>query len=157
MDNSYLWLKTIHLLGVVLFLGNIIVTAWWKNMADRTRNPKIIAFAQRQVTITDYIFTGGGALILFVAGIYNANVHHLFLGSKWLANALTLFTISGLIWVAILIPVQMKQAKMAKVFSVTEIIPDAYWKLCAVWNIFGITATLLPMANIYFMVFKPIS
>ena len=29
-------------------------------MADRTRDPKIIAFAQRQVTLTDWVFTFGG-------------------------------------------------------------------------------------------------
>jgi len=39
---------------VVAFLGNIIVTGWWKLMADRTRDPRVIAFAQRQVTTTDY-------------------------------------------------------------------------------------------------------
>ena len=37
MDNLYLWLKVVHIFGVVLFLGNIIVTGWWKNMADRTK------------------------------------------------------------------------------------------------------------------------
>ena len=33
---SYDAFKVIHLLGVVLFLGNIIVTALWKMLADRT-------------------------------------------------------------------------------------------------------------------------
>jgi len=46
MDN-YLLLKSLHVLGVVIFLGNIIVTGWWKVMADKTRESKIIAFAQR--------------------------------------------------------------------------------------------------------------
>jgi Predicted integral membrane protein (DUF2269) len=48
--------KVIHLLGVVLFLGNIIVTAVWKMLADRTREPRTIAYAQRLVTVTDWIF-----------------------------------------------------------------------------------------------------
>jgi uncharacterized membrane protein len=43
--NTYLLLKSLHILGVVLFLGNIIITGWWKAMADRTRNPVVIAFA----------------------------------------------------------------------------------------------------------------
>lgn len=38
--------KVIHLLGVVLFLGNIIVTGLWKTFADRTREPGVIAYAQ---------------------------------------------------------------------------------------------------------------
>ena len=43
--RAYLFLKGIHILGVILLLGNIIVTAWWKIMADRTRDPRVIAFA----------------------------------------------------------------------------------------------------------------
>jgi len=28
MDHTYLVLKSLHILGVVLFLGNIIITGW---------------------------------------------------------------------------------------------------------------------------------
>ena len=35
--------KVVHLFGVVLFLGNIIVTAVWKLLADRTGEPRVIA------------------------------------------------------------------------------------------------------------------
>jgi uncharacterized membrane protein len=156
MDNSYLWLKSLHLLGVVFFLGNIIITGWWKNMADRTKNGKIIAFAQHQVTVTDYIFTAGGAAILFIAGTVNVFIHGLQYSSKWLSMGSLMFTISGVIWVVILIPIQIKQAKMAMVFSETNVIPPEYWKLCMNWNIWGVIATLLPIVNIYWMTFKPV-
>ena len=33
---SYDVFKVVHLAGVVIFLGNIIVTGLWKVMADRT-------------------------------------------------------------------------------------------------------------------------
>ena len=45
MTESYLFFKSLHILGVILLLGNLIVTAWWKLMANRTKNPSIIAFA----------------------------------------------------------------------------------------------------------------
>jgi len=61
---SYNAFKVVHLFGVVIFLGNIIVTALWKVMADRTDNPRIIAYAQRLVTLTDWIFTAGGVAFL---------------------------------------------------------------------------------------------
>jgi uncharacterized membrane protein len=140
----------------VFFLGNIIITGWWKNMADRTKNGKIIAFAQHQVTVTDFIFTAGGAAILFVAGTVNVYIHGIQYSSKWLSMGSLMFTISGVIWAVILIPIQMKQAKMAKVFSETNVIPPEYWKLCMTWNIWGVIATLLPIANIYWMTFKPV-
>jgi uncharacterized membrane protein len=57
MTESYLFLKSLHILGIILLLGNLIVTAWWKLMANRTKNPSIIAFAQRQVTLTDFVLT----------------------------------------------------------------------------------------------------
>ncbi len=83
MDNSYLWLKVAHIVGVMLFLGNIIITGWWKNLADRTKNPQVIAFAQRQVTLTDFIFTAGGAAILLVAGMANVAMHDLSFSAKF--------------------------------------------------------------------------
>lgn len=155
MDDSYLWLKMIHILGVVLFLGNIIITAWWKNMADLTRNPQIIAYAQRQVTLTDFIFTVGGVVILLVAGMANVFMHDMSYSAKWLHHGMAIFLASGVIWGAILIPVQIKQARIAKVFESTGVIPEQYWKLCTTWNIFGLIATLLPLVNLYWMVFKP--
>ena len=55
-------------------------------MADRTKDKQIIAFAQRQVTITDYLFTFGGVLLILVTGIGNAVIHEMdFLAIKWLA------------------------------------------------------------------------
>lgn len=156
MESTYLWLKTIHIIGVVLFLGNIIVTGWWKNLADRTKNPQVIAFAQRQVTLTDYLFTAGGALILFVAGMLNVWLHQIPLSLKWLMHGMGFFIVSGLIWVLILIPVQIKQARMANEFASTGVIPDAYWKLCQRWNFWGLLAVITPLITVYFMVFKAV-
>ncbi len=156
MNNTYLILKSLHILGAVIFLGNIIVTGWWKVMADRTRNPVIIAFAQRQVTLTDYVFTLGGVILIVATGIGNAELHNMdYLSIRWLAWGYWLFIISGVIWVVVLIPVQIKQAKMAKQFSENTVIPDLYWRLGQIWLVFGILATILPLLNIYWMVFKP--
>ncbi len=155
MDNSYLWLKLIHIAGVVLFLGNIIVTGWWKVAADFTRNPQIIAFAQKQVTLTDYVFTFGGVIILLAAGMANIGIHHISISTYWVKNAFNLFTLSGLIWLIVLIPIQFKQAKMAKIFAETGDIPMQYWRLCTRWYVFGVIATILPLINLYWMVFKP--
>lgn len=155
MENTYLWLKVVHIFGVVLFLGNIIVTGWWKNMADLTKNPQIMAYAQRQVTLTDFIFTGGGVLILLVAGLVNVYLHDMSYATKWLGHGMVIFLVSGVIWGAVLIPVQIKQAKIAKAFAVSGEIPANYWKLCTTWNIFGLLATLIPLANLFYMVFKP--
>lgn len=156
MDSTYLWLKTLHIFGVMAFLGNIIITGWWKFMADRTHNPQVIAFAQRQVTLTDYVFTAGGAALLLAAGWGNAALHGMDIYQiRWLSWGFWLFTASGVVWVSILIPIQTKQAGMVRQFSVNGEIPQGYWRLCRLWNIWGTIATLLPLMNLYWMVFKP--
>jgi uncharacterized membrane protein len=81
---SYNAFKVIHLFGVVLFLGNIIVTGVWKVLADRTEEPRVIAYAQHLVTLTDWVFTAGG-VVLILAGAYGmAFVAGLDLRQTWL-------------------------------------------------------------------------
>ena len=42
---TYQVFKMLHILGVVLFLGNIITAAFWKTFADQTRRPEVVALA----------------------------------------------------------------------------------------------------------------
>jgi uncharacterized membrane protein len=154
--NTYLILKSLHIIGAVLFLGNIIVTGWWKVMANRTQNPLIIGFAQRQVTLTDFVFTAGGATLLFSAAMANIGIHQMsIMDTAWILWGLVLFSISGAIWVEILIPIQIKQAKEAKHFTADTIISDAYWKRETIWIVAGITAPILPLFSVVLMVLKP--
>jgi uncharacterized membrane protein len=156
MNENYLLLKSLHILGVVMFLGNVIITGWWKAMADRTRQPAIIAFAQRQVTLTDWIFTAGGVALILATGVGNAVLSGMdYLHIRWMAWGFWLFVLSGVIWGAVLIPVQIAQARMAARFAVSGQIPPRYWQLNRLWFVFGILATLIPLANLYWMVFKP--
>lgn len=156
MNNIYLILKTMHILGVILFLGNIIVTAWWKLMADRHGDPIVVAFAQRQVTLTDFVFTAGGGALLLLGGLGNALWYGMdYLHTPWMAWGLVLFSASGVIWVTVLIPVQIKQARLARTFAKGGLIPAEYRRLGRIWNGFGLLATVLPLAAVYLMVFKP--
>jgi len=81
---SYQLLKSLHLFGVVLFLGNIVITAAWKAAADQSRNATIIAYAQRLVTITDIVFTAPGAVLILVTGLLMAGSHAAVLETYWL-------------------------------------------------------------------------
>lgn len=157
MDKPYLWFKAIHVLGVMIFLGNLMVTAWWKTMADLTRDAKLVAHAQRQVLLTDLVFTAGGAVLLLVGGIGAAIVGHLDMAhTRWLHWGEMLFVLSGLIWLAVLIPIEVMQSRLAKGFADRGAIPARYWTLNRIWTSFGVLATLLPLVAIYWMVMKPV-
>jgi uncharacterized membrane protein len=152
---SYDAFKVVHIAGVVIFLGNIIVTGVWKVMADRTQDPRIIAYAQRLVTITDWIFTAGGIVLILLGAYGMVFTAGLDPTQFWLALGQSLFVASGVIWAVILIPTQVVQARQARMFAAGGPIPDTYWRHTRRWVIWGTIATLLPLANLYVMVFKP--
>lgn len=153
---NYFLLKFLHILGGTIFIGNIIVTAFWKVMADRTRDPNIVAFGQRLVNLTDFLFTSLGAFTLLITGLMMANTFSEDVWAiRWVAWGLGLFLVSGMIWALILFPVQVKQAWLSRSFSEDGQIPDHYWRLGRIWITFGVLAILLPLFNVYFMVFKP--
>ena len=141
---------------MIVFLGNIIVTGVWKVMADRTHDPRTIAYAQRLVTLTDCIFTAGGVALILLGAYGMASVAGLDLrGTTWLFWGQMLFATSGLIWIVVLIPTQVVQARQARAFAYGGMIPESYWQHGRRWLIWGIIATVIPLANLYFMVFKP--
>ena len=102
---SYTLFKIIHVFGVVLFLGNIIVTGVWKVLADRQGDPKTVAFSQRLVTLTDWFFTFPGVLLILLTGLHMAMTWGGIFSQFWIITGLSLFTASGIIWVLILIPI----------------------------------------------------
>jgi uncharacterized membrane protein len=152
---TYQVFKMLHVLGIVLFLGNIIVTGVWKYRADLTARPQVIAFAQRLVTLTDWIFTFGGVILILIGGFGMAGVAGLEIATtSWLRLGLALFIASGIIWAAILIPIQIAQARLARTFENGGEIPERYWRLNRRWYIWGALATVLPLLNIYVMIQK---
>ena len=72
----------------------------------------------------------------------------------WTGLGHALFLVSGLVRGAILIPVQMRQHRMARGFAGGGDIPACYWRLGRVWLFRGVAATLLPLAAIPVMVWK---
>jgi len=149
----YTILKTLHILGAVVFVGNIVVTALWKALADRTRDPRVVAFGQRLVTVTDWTFTGPGAALVLLTGILLSS-QGAYWRLPWIHAGLGLFALSGILWLAVLAPIQHMQPRLVRDLQDGPI-PSDYWRLGRIWILVGIPATLLPLANIWVMVAKP--
>lgn len=153
-EMDYLVLKTLHIVGVCLFIGNNLVTPFWRLFAERTRNPQIIAYSQRLITLTDVVFTGGGILIILLSGHLMAAGRPELWQQTWFLAAYLLFAISGVIWGVFLLPIQIRQSRLAKSFSQSDVIPEEFWKLARRWSMFGTVASLLPIGSLLLMVLK---
>jgi uncharacterized membrane protein len=152
----YAFFKTVHIIGVVVLVGNVTITAYWKVLADRTGDTKLIAHAQHGVTVADWIFTLAGIFLILVGGYGAVAVAGLSVtGPSWLVIGQLLFAISGLVWLIILVPIQIRQARAARTLAPNTALPSQYRRDSRSWLIWGIVATVPLVAAIYVMVAKP--
>jgi uncharacterized membrane protein len=148
--------KFFHILGAVMFLGNMIVTAMWKVRADRTGDVATIAFANRLVAATDRFFTIPGAVLIALTGYAMAfrrpwPLH----GLPWLEWGQGLFWLTVLLYFVVLIPVQRRMITTAVAAIGSRALPRDYGALSSRWALWGGIATLLPLIILYLMVTKP--
>ncbi|RJG08060.1 DUF2269 family protein [Noviherbaspirillum cavernae] len=148
-------LKALHIFAVTLFVGNIIVSAFWKALADRTRDVGIIRYATRLVNLTDVFFTAGGIALLMATGHAMAPFYGGVMATSWIRWSYFMVIGSGLIWLFVLLPVQIAQSRLLRPLASQAEIPARYWKLSMLWTVAGIPATLLPLPAIYLMAVKP--
>jgi uncharacterized membrane protein len=64
-----------------------------------------------------------------------------------------LLSFSGLIWLCVLVPIQLKQRTLLKNSTTLS---DDYWRLSRIWQIAGAIATVLPLPIVYLMVTKSV-
>ena len=155
-DSMYAVFKTIHIIGVVILLGNVTITAYWKVLADRTSDARLIAHAQHGVIVADWIFTLAGIGLILVGGYGATAIAGLPLtGPAWLVIGQLLFAASGLIWLGVLIPIQIRQARTARSLTADSALPAQHRRDSRLWLVWGIAATVPLVAAIYVMVAKP--
>lgn len=152
---QYAIFKFLHIAGVVLLIGNVTITAFWKVFADRTKDAALVAHAQHAVIVADFLFTIPGIVLIVVGGYgmaYDAGLD--LFGSGWLVWGQLLFLLAGVLWLGILVPVQIRQARAARTFVPGGRIPESYTRDSRTWLIWGIIATVPLVAATYVMIWK---
>jgi uncharacterized membrane protein len=157
----YLLLKTVHILSVVLFLGNIVTGLFWKAHADATHDPRLQAHALAGIIRSDVWFTIPAVLVIIATGVALAASAGLpILGTGWIAVSLAAFAVSGLLFGLFLAPLQRRlllAAREAEAGGGGEWPSPGYRRLSVRWEVIGIIAIALPLAAVALMIFKPAS
>ncbi|MBT2701048.1 DUF2269 domain-containing protein [Bacillus sp. ISL-40] len=149
------FLLFLHVLGAVIFLGNIITAAFWKIRADIKGDPELIHNTVKNVMLADFIFTLPGLILIIVSGILMAvQAGYSMSGLNWLTLSLILFVFTGVLWFLLLLPIQRSMIRHSAQSIEEGDISKSYRKASRYWAIFGITATLLPVIILYFMIIK---
>ena len=153
----YLWLKLIHVAGVVAFLGNIVTGLFWHVHASRTRDPKILAHTMDGIIRSDRLFTIPGVFVILIAGVAAAIEGNFpILRTGWIRWTLIAFTISGIAFVARVAPLQRRLRALGDAGAKSGAFDyAAYHRLARQWEFWGAVALLTPLAAFMLMVLKP--
>lgn len=149
-----IWL-VLHLIGVLLMVGNIVTAAFWKIRADLTGNPVVIYPAAKNVMLADYVFTIPGLVLIVISGAVMAEgIGVSWMGLNWLTLSLLLFAITGAIWLAVLLPLQRQMIRISAACVESGAVSTEYRIASRRWAVYGVAATLLPVVILYLMVMK---
>ncbi|MBV8223205.1 MAG: DUF2269 family protein [Candidatus Eremiobacteraeota bacterium] len=152
----FIVLKVVHVLGVIMFLGNITVGVFWKAWADRTRDPRIIANTIDGIIVADRIFTIPGIILLLIGGIGAAVAAQLpILGTGWILWAIVLFVISGLAFGPLSRGQRLLSAVAHQGIDAGSMSWELYERFSGIWNVWGTIALIAPIIAAVIMIAKP--
>jgi uncharacterized membrane protein len=152
----YLTLKLLHVVAVIVFLGNITTGLFWHAHAARTRDPKLLAHTMDGIIRSDRWFTLPGVVAIIAAGVALAIYGHFpLLRTPWIMWTLVLFAISGIVFSVRVAPMQRQLKAMAENGARGGFDYERYRVLALRWEVWGAIALLTPVAGLALMVLKP--
>ena len=152
----YLLLKSLHVLSVVLFLGNIILGVFWKFHADRNGSLQGRALTLEGILRSDRWFTLPAVVAILVTGTWMATLAHMpIVRTRWLFWALVLFGLSGVAFKVFVAPLQRNLLANVRAGLGGSWNESEYRRLSRAWEFWGAVAILAPTGSLVLMVLKP--
>lgn len=147
-------LKTIHVLGAVLFLGTGAGSAYYKLRANASKEVAVIAWCDAEVVRADWWFTVPSGVLMPVTGLWLVELYRLPLATPWVWQALAGYTIAGLTW----LPAAFMQVRMKRLSAVAKRdatpLPPAWHRMQRAWAMLGVPSFGATMAVVWMMVSK---
>ena len=153
---TYLDIKTLHILSMVLLFGTGLGSAFYKWMADRSGNLQHIAVTNRHVVLADWLFTMPTVIFQPLSGLWLLHLSDIPVTTPWIAVSLALYVIAGACW----LPVVWLQIRMRRLAFLatdqTQALPDSYWTYARLWFWLGVPAFLGMVLVVHLMVTKTV-
>ncbi len=153
--NTYLLLKTLHIISSVLLVGTGFGSAFYLFFTNRGKNIAAIASVSRLVVIADWCFTTPAVIIQPISGIAMVYLAGWQLDTPWILLSIILYLIAGACWLPV-VWLQIKMKQMAEfAYAQGQALPTHYWRYARYWEYLGYPAFLAMLGVFYLMVNKP--
>lgn len=153
---AYLTWKLLHVLSVILFVGNITTGIFWAASAVRSNDYRAMGSTFEGIIRADRWFTTPSVIGLTVSGIVAAMTGGLsILGTGWILWGIALLVISGAAFGMRVAPLQRELVRLARDAAGDAAAQTAFRERYRSWQIWGGIATLAPLLAVVVMVLKP--
>ncbi|HEX2139863.1 MAG TPA: DUF2269 family protein [Woeseiaceae bacterium] len=153
---DYLIWKLVHVVSVILFVGNITTGVLWAANAVRSGDSALIAATFDGIIRADRWFTTPGVIGLTASGFAAAMTGgYPILGTGWILWGIALLVISGAAFGMRVAPLQRELVRLARQGLGEPGIGERFRKQYASWQLWGTVALLAPLVAVAIMVVKP--
>ncbi len=151
---TYLLLKYLHILSMVVLLGTGLGSVFYKWMADRSGDVPTIAVTNRHVVLADWLFTTPTIIFQPLSGVWMVYLAGLPLSTPWVALSLALYVLAGLCWLPV-VWLQIRMRDLAVLaWQTNRELPALYWHYTRIWFWLGVPAFIAMVTIVLLMVFK---
>lgn len=148
-------LRWLHVIGATVLLGTGAGIAFFMVMANRTRDPAVIAHVAGTVVIADCLFTALAVVAQPITGVLLAHSIGWRLSEGWLVLSMALYVVTGLFWLPV-VWLQIQLRDMARAAALDRVgLPDRYHRFYRIWFAFGFPAFAAVLAILWLMLAKP--
>ncbi|WP_456412886.1 DUF2269 family protein [Thiolapillus sp.] len=152
---TYLALKYLHILSMVLLFGTGLGSAFYKWMADRSGDLAHIATTNRHVVLADWMFTTPAIIVQPLSGLGLLYLLGLPLNTPWTSISLALYILAGACWLPV-VWLQIRMRNLARTALVeNQPLPAQYWQYARFWFWLGVPAFTAMLLIVFLMIFKP--
>jgi uncharacterized membrane protein len=147
----------LHVLGAILLIGNALLMAAWLVVAGRSGDPERQRRAAIAVNVGDLWGTIPGVVLLLTHGLAMVGLRYggeaAIASVPFIGAGLVLLNLTGLVWALRLVPIQLGMLRLARADGPFD--RTAFGRHLVGWSIWGIAATVMPIAAAVLMIAKP--
>ena len=147
--NTYVILKTLHIISASILFGTGIGTAFFMLRAYLSGNAEALIVTTKNVVLADWLFTSPAIVVQLITGMWLASMLNISFGSLWFLLVISLFVFVGICW----LPVVFIQIRMQSIMKQGGQFDDIR-SLMKIWMALGIPAFISMVAIYLLMVSK---
>ena len=154
--DTYLIVKTLHILSATLIMGTGLGTAFYLFMVNRSDCVPAQAVVSKWVCKADWWFTTPAVIFQPLSGLWLAHHIHMPMSATWIWLTFALFIFAGLCWLPVVVwQIQMRNIANATHLAGDTTLPKRYWQLAKRWETLGYPAFTAVIVIFFLMVLKP--